>query len=239
MNKLDKQKVVIIGGTSGIGLATAVMAKEAGASVFAAGRSEEKISQAQAEHPGISFSRVDTHDVAGLQSLFSSVGSIDHIVAAATGANRTIAPFLEQTDEQFREAFNKFWGYTQVARHGIPCLKDTGSLTLVSGFPARKCNPGMSAVSCTGNAVEGFVRAIALEAAPKRINGVAPGTIATAMFGYQGKGELPPQLQAMGKNILMGRVGLADEVAQAIMLVMSNPYMTGTVIDVDGGVLLP
>lgn len=229
---LENQNVVVIGGTSGIGLATAVAAKAAGANVWAASRSQDKVDACASEHPGISFSSVDIHDVAALQSLFSEVGEINHIVAAATGAERTMAPFMDQTDEQFREAFNKFWGYTNVARHGVPHLAERGSLTFVSGTPARKCNPGMSAVSCTGNAVEGFTRALALEIAPKRVNAVAPGLIATGMFPKD-------RLEQMGKAILLGRVGESEEVAQAILLLMTNPYMTGTTLDVDGGVLLP
>jgi NAD(P)-dependent dehydrogenase (short-subunit alcohol dehydrogenase family) len=232
MGKLKNQNVVVIGGTSGIGLATAVAAKTAGANVWAASRSEDKVSSCAAEHPDIQFSQLDIHDVPGLTALFDTIGEVDHIVSAATGAERTMAPFMEQTDEQFREAFNKFWGYTHVARQGIPHLKKGGSLTFVSGTPARKCNPGMSSVSCTGNAVEGLVRALALEIAPKRVNAVAPGLIATGMFPAAA-------IEQMGKNILLGRVGESEEVAQAILLLMSNPYMTGTTIDVDGGVLLP
>lgn len=238
MGKLDRQQVVIIGGTSGIGLATAVRAEQEGARVLAASRSADKVASCRAAHPDIHFSQVDTHDVQGLSELFESVDTINHLVACATGANRTMAPFMEQTDSQFREAFNKFWGYTNVARQGIPRLSENGSLTLVSGSPARKCNPGMSSVSTTGNAVEGFTRAIAIEIAPKRVNAVAPGVIATGMFGYRG-GDLPEPLQRMGRNIPLGRTGHADEVAQAIILCMTNPYMTGTTIDVDGGILLP
>lgn len=238
MNTLDQKKVVVIGGTSGIGLATAIGAKNAGAEVWAVSRSEDKIVQCRADHPGIHFDQLDTHDVDGLNKLFSGIGDIDHIVAAATGANRTMAPFMEQTDEQFREAFNKFWGYTHVARQGIPFLSETGSLTLVSGTPARKCNPGMSSVSCTGNAVEGFVRALAPEIAPKRVNVVAPGLIETGMFDHFGDNK-PAAMENMGKGILLGRVGKPEEVAAAILLLLQNPYMTGTTIDVDGGVLLP
>lgn len=235
MSALDSQNIVVIGGTSGIGLATAVAAHAAGANVWAASRSEERVEAARAQHDGISFSQLDIHDTDGLAALFAAVGAVDHIVAVATGANRTMAPFMEQTAEQFREAFNKFWGYTNVARTGIPHLADTGSLTFVSGTPARKCNPGMSAVSCTGCAVEGLTRALALEVAPKRVNVVAPGLIATSMFAN----AKPEALEQMGRNIPLGRVGHADEVAQAIMLLMTNPYMTGSTIDVDGGVLLP
>lgn len=238
MGSLDNLNVVVIGGTSGIGLATAVGAKAEGANVWAASRSEDKVNTGRESHPDITFSQLDTHDVEGLQALFADVGSVHHIVAAATGANRTMAPFMEQTDEQFREAFNKFWGYTNVARQGVPHLVENGSLTFVSGTPARKCNPGMSSVSCTGCAVEGLTRALALEIAPKRVNAVAPGLIDTGMFDRFGDNK-PTALENMGKGILLGRVGQAEEVAKAILMLMANPYMTGTTIDVDGGVMLP
>ena len=237
MSKLENRKVVVIGGTSGIGLATALGATAEGASVWAVSRSADKVTACAEQYPGITFSSLDTHDVDGLKSLFAGIGDIDHLVAAATGANRTMAPFMDQTDEQFREAFNKFWGYTHVARQGIPHLTDTGSLTFVSGTPARKCNPGMSSVSCTGCAVEGLTRALAMEVAPKRVNVVAPGLIETGMFSHLQ--DKPEALDAMGKNVPLGRMGQPEEVAAAILLTMTNPYMTGSTIDVDGGVLLP
>lgn len=238
MNKLEGQNVVVIGGTSGIGLAAARQAQAAGATVYAASRSEDRVTQCQADYPDITFSSLDIHDTDALEALLDKVGDIDHIVSAATGAERTMAPFLDQTAEQFSEAFNKFWGYTNVARIGIPRLADNGSLTLVSGTPARKCNPGMSSVSCTGAAVEALVRALATEIAPKRINAVAPGLIDTGMFDRLGDNKAAA-LENMGKNIPLGRVGQADEVAAAILLAMQNTYMTGTVMDVDGGTLLP
>ena len=238
MSSINKENIIIVGGTSGIGLATAVSASAKGANVWAVSRSKDRVKTCSELHPNIHFSSLDTHDVPGLKSLFGSIGNIDHIVAAATGAERTMAPFIDQTDEQFREAFNKFWGYTHVAREGLPYLKEEGSLTFVSGTPARKCNPGMSSVSCTGSAVEGLTRALALEAAPKRINAVAPGLISTGMFDSLGDSK-NAALENMSKNIPLGRVGKAEEVAKAIIMIMQNTYMTGTTIDVDGGILLP
>jgi NAD(P)-dependent dehydrogenase (short-subunit alcohol dehydrogenase family) len=188
--------------------------------------------------PEVKFSQLDTHDAAGLAALFESIGKIDHLVAAATGADRTIAPFMDQTDEQFREAFNKFWGYCNVVRQGAPYLAADGSITLVSGIPARKCNVGMSSISCVGNAVEGLTRALALELAPRRVNVVAPGIIDTGMFDRFGDNKAAA-LEQMGKNVPLGRVGHADEVAGAIVQTMTNTYMTGATLDVDGGSLLP
>lgn len=238
MGKLENRNVVVIGGTSGIGLATALGARAEGANVWAASRSEDRVNSCRDNYPDIQFSQLDIHDVAGLNALFDTVGDVHDIVACATGANRTMAPFLEQTDDQFREAFNKFWGYTNVARQGLPRLPDDGSLTFVSGTPARKCNPGMSAVSCTGCAVEGLTRALALENAPKRVNVVAPGLIETGMFDNLGDSK-PAALENMGKSVPLGRVGAPEEVAAALLLCMTNTYMTGTTVDVDGGVLLP
>ena len=235
---MDGMNVVVIGGTSGIGLATAIASAQRGATVFAAGRSLDKIEACQASYPDIQFRQVDTHDPEGLSALFSEAGPIHHLVGAATGATRTNGPFMSQTDEQFRAAFDKFWGYTHVVRQGVPHLVEDASITLVSGTPARKCNPGMISVSCTGCAVEGFVRALTPELAPIRINGVAPGIIDTPMFDHFGE-KKAATLDAIGANFPLGRVGQPEEVAEAILLCMSNTYMTGVVIDVDGGALLP
>lgn len=92
-------------------------------------------------------------------------------------------------------------------------------------------------MSCTGCAVEGLVRALAKELAPQRVNGVAPGIIDTPMFDHFGD-KKADTMAAIGKNMPLGRVGLPDEVASAIILAMDNAYMTGVILDVDGGALL-
>ena len=238
MLDLTDRNVVITGGTSGIGLATAVAARAAGAGVWAIGRSEERVARCQDAYPDIHFSSLDTHDDAGLTALFESVGRVDHVVGSATGADRTLKPFLEQTEEQFREAFNKFWGYCKVVRAGAPFLSQDGSITLVSGTPARKCNVGMSSLSCTGGAVEALTRALALELTPIRVNVIAPGLIESGMQDHLGD-KKQEVLATMGKGVPLGRVGQAEEVASAILLTLTNTYMTGVTIDVDGGLLLP
>ena len=235
---LKSKTVVIIGGTSGIGLETAVEANERGAIVHAASRSTDKVEAKASEHPDINFFQQDIHDSLGLEKSFKALGEIDHVVAVATGANRKNAPFMEQSPEEFKEAFNKFWGYTNVARLSIPLIREGGSLTFVSGFPARKCNVGMSSISATGCAVEGLSRALALEVAPIRVNVVAPGIIDTEAFDRLGEGK-STALENMGKNIPIGRVGKPEEVGLAILHAMENPYMTGATIDIDGGILLP
>lgn len=239
MQNLEGQKVVVIGGTSGIGLATAMQAQELGAEVWAVGRSAKNIEKAKSiAGDSIHFSQLDVHNVEDFEKLFAQTGKFDHLVSAATGANRTMKPFMEQTAEQFSEAFNKFWGYTNVVRQGVPHMTGQGSITLVSGTPARKCNPGMSSVSCVGNAVEGLGRALALELAPIRVNVVAPGLISTGMFDWMGE-KKDEMLEGMTKQLPLARAGQPAEVANAILFFMTTAYATGTCVDVDGGQLLP
>jgi len=238
MNNLSGRNVIVIGGTSGIGLATACQAQESGANVRAVGRSKERVDALSKNYPDIEFSCLDTHDTPALNKFLESGTPVHHVVSAATGGNRTIAPFMDQSEDQFREAFGKFWGYCNVVRQCVPHLATDGSITLVSGTPARKCNPGMSSISSVGAAVEALTRALALELAPLRVNVVAPGLIDTAMFDHFGENKTAI-FDQMSQNIPLKRVGKAEEVASAIIHTLCNRYMTGTTIDVDGGTLLP
>jgi len=236
---LEGKHVVVIGGTSGIGLATAMAAAAQGAQVWAGGRSQENLDKAKARATGgnIQFVQVDTHDDKGLTALFRDVGTIDCLISAATGGSRTLAPLVEQSEEQFQAAFGKLWGYAKVARLGAEYVADDGSITFVSGAPARKYRPNMGALSCVGGAVENMVRCLALELAPKRVNVVSPGIIDTALFDWMGD-EKQERVAQMTKGQLISRIGQPEEVAAAIIYVMQNGYATGTTVDVDGGQLL-
>lgn len=238
MNNLSGKNVVIIGGTAGIGLAAAIAAAEQGANVWAAGRTEAHIATAKAAANGrFEVRQADTHDAAGLEALFKEVGTIDHLVSAAIGGERTLKPFLEQTDEQFRAAYDKLWGYCKAVRTGAPFLAKDGAITLVSGSPARKIKPSQSPLSCVGASVENLVRCLAVEMAPIRVNVVSPGTIDTAMFDFMGA-DKAANLQAMTATHLIKRAGTPEEVASGILFVMQNGFVTGTTVDVDGGRIL-
>ncbi|MEQ8408560.1 MAG: SDR family oxidoreductase [Gammaproteobacteria bacterium] len=235
---LAGKNVVIIGGTAGIGLATAIAAAEQGAKVWAAGRSEANLEKARAVANGkFEVRQADTHDAEALQKIFEEVGTIDHLVSAAVGGERTLKPFLEQTDEQFKAAYDKLWGYCKVVRTGAPYLAADGAVTLVSGSPARKIKPAQSPLSCVGASVENLVRCLAVEMAPIRVNVVSPGTVDTAMFDFMGD-EKEANLNAMTTTHLIKRPGTSDEVAQGLLFVMNNNFVTGTTVDVDGGRIL-
>jgi NAD(P)-dependent dehydrogenase (short-subunit alcohol dehydrogenase family) len=237
-NNLTGKNVVIIGGTAGIGLAAAQAAAAAGAKVWAAGRSEEHIESAkQVANGSFEVRQADTHDAASLEAIFKEVGTVDHLVSAAVGGERTLKPFLEQTEDQFKAAYDKLWGYAKVVRVGAAYLAEDGAITLVSGSPARKIRPAQSPLSCVGASVENLVRCLAVEMAPVRVNVVSPGTVDTAMFDWMGD-EKQSKLAAMTATHLIKRAGTSEEVAQGILFVMQNGFVTGTTIDVDGGRIL-
>jgi NAD(P)-dependent dehydrogenase (short-subunit alcohol dehydrogenase family) len=138
----------------------------------------------------------------------------------------------------YQGSFRKLWGYTNSVRLGTQHLAQDGCIVLVSGFPARKSPPGYAAISSVGGAVEAFCRAVAVEIAPRRINVVSPGVVDTPMFPVQGKAREEFLAQAT-ENKLIKRAGTGDEIAEGIMFVIRNDFVTGTTVDVDGGALLP
>ena len=233
------KRAIVLGGTSGIGLAAASQLKEAGASVIAMGRSADNAATArQALGDGVEVRQLDVLDRDAMAATFKELAPFDILVNAATGGARARGPFLEMDLDGYQGSFAKLWGYANSVRLGTEHLAEDGCIVLVSGFPARKALPGYAAISSVGGAVEAFCRAIAPELAPRRINLVSPGTIDTPMFAARGKERQQLLQQSTAGNVIK-RAGTADEVAQGILFVIRNDFVTGTTVDVDGGALLP
>lgn len=228
------KKAVIFGGTSGIGLAAARQLAALGANVIAVSRNPDKAGDVP---DGISLKGCDVLDREAVSALLAECAPIDILISAATGGTRAIGPFLSMDMDGYQASFDKLWGYANVVRFGAEHVVDDGSIVLVSGAPARNCRPGQISLSSVGGAVEAMVRAVAREIAPKRINVVSPGTIDTPMVSMQG-GERTEFYKNATANNLIPRAGTADEVAQAIVFMAQNDFVTGTTIDVDGGWLL-
>ena len=228
------KKAVIFGGTSGIGLATAQRLVALGADVIAISRNPEKAGDVPA---GITLKKCDVLDRDALQAVLLECAPYDILVSAATGGARAVGPFLEMDMDGYKASFDKLWGYANVVRFGAGHLPDDGCIVLVSGAPARKTKPGQVAIGSVGGAVEALVRATAREIAPKRINILSPGTIDTPMVAAQGEARATFYTKATASNIIP-RAGTADEVAQGIIFLIQNDFVTGTTVDVDGGWLL-
>jgi NAD(P)-dependent dehydrogenase (short-subunit alcohol dehydrogenase family) len=235
---LEGKKAIVLGGTSGIGLAAVELLLAGGARVLAASRSEARTSSAKRSAATAEFRTVDVLDRGALSVLFAASAPFDILINAATGGARATGPFLQMDLDGFQGSFRKLWGYVNSVRLGAEHMSERGAIVLVSGSPARKCGPGMSAISTVGNAVEGFARAVAPELAPRRINVVSPGVIDTPMFPIAGDAREKLFAQATARN-LIPRAGTAREVAEAIVFLIRNDFVTGTTVDVDGGALLP
>ncbi len=228
------KKAIVFGGTSGIGLAAAKQLAALGAEVIAVSRNPDKAGDLPA---GISLKQCDVLDRDAMAQLFSDCAPFDILISAATGGSRAVGPFLTMDMDGYKGSFDKLWGYANVVRYGTEHMSEDGTIVLVSGAPARKTKPGQVAIGSVGGAVEAMVRAVAPEIAPRRLNVVSPGQIDTPMVALQGA-ERETLYAKMTAGHLIPRAGTADEVAQAIIFMVQNDFVTGTTIDVDGGWLL-
>ena len=229
MGQFTNKKAIVLGGTSGIGLSTTQMLCDAGAEVIAGSRREREID-------GIECVQVDVLDREALSALFEKHHGFDYLVNAATGGSRAIGPFLEMDLDGFQNSFAKLWGYTNSVRLGVPHMSQSGAVVLISGYPARKWRAGTIAIGSGGGSVEAFIRLGANEIKPVRLNGVSPGLIDTPMSPLEGA-ERANYYQKGTSGHIIPHAGTADEVAAAAIFLLENEFVTGTIIDVDGGAI--
>lgn len=231
---VNGKTAIVFGGTSGIGLATSKQLAAKGAKVVAVSRNPDRAGDVPA---GVTLAQCDVLDRDAVDALLKQHAPFEILVSAATGGSRALGPFLDMDMDGYKGSFDKLWGYANIVRFGAQYMTKDGTIVLVSGSPARKCKPGQVALSSVGGAVEALARAIAPEIAPRRINVVSPGSIDTPMVSLEGEARTELYAKATADN-LIPRAGKADEVAQGLMFVIENDFVTGTTVDVDGGWLL-
>jgi NAD(P)-dependent dehydrogenase (short-subunit alcohol dehydrogenase family) len=230
MPDFTDKKAIVLGGTSGIGLAASEMLRDAGAEVIAGGRRECHID-------GVECVEIDVLDREALRTLFEQHDGFDYLVNAATGGPRAIGPLLEMDLDGFQNSFAKLWGYVNSVRLGVPHMSSSGAVVLVSGYPARRWRAGTIAIGSVGGSVEAFTRLSANEIAPVRINGVSPGLIDTPMSPLEGEQRSKYYSEGTADH-LIPRAGTSAEVASAIIFLLENEFVTGTIVDVDGGAIV-
>ena len=231
---LAGKKVVVVGGSSGIGLATAAMAKAEGAEVTIASRNAEKVKTA-AVKLGATGIPADVTDDRSVADLFRSVGPADHVVVSA--AQLRTGPFKTVAMEDVRATFEgKFWGAWRCARAAE--IRPGGSLTLVSGFLSIRPRPNSAIVSVANGALESLTRALALELAPIRVNCVSPGIIDTPIRAAMPEAARKEMLEKTAATLPVRRVGEAEDVGRQILAFMENGFMTGSIVYLDGGGLV-
>jgi NAD(P)-dependent dehydrogenase (short-subunit alcohol dehydrogenase family) len=231
---LAGKKVVVVGGSSGIGLATAELAKAQGAEVIIASRSADKV-KAAADKVGAKGIVCDVTNDDSVVNLFKSCGPADHVVVSA--AQLKSGPFKTVSMEDARSTLEgKLWGAWRVARAAE--IKAGGSLTLVSGFLSIRPRPNSAIVSAANGALESLARALALELAPVRVNCVSPGIIDTPIRAAMPEAARKDMLAKIAGGLPVGRVGLAEDIAVQILAFMGNGFASGAVVYIDGGALI-
>ena len=236
--KLQGETVVVIGGGSGIGLTVARLAIGEGARVVVGGRSADRLDAAVAQLGADARAfRVDTSDDGSIKAFFAQAGQFDHLLV--TAATDTVVPIDDPVDDAARSPFeSKFWGQYRAVRAALPSLSPTGSITLMAGAAGARPLKGGSAYAACNSAIEGLGRALAIELAPVRVNTVSPGTIDGSL--WQGRpAEVRETVFAGWRDMaLLKRTGTEAEVAEVILMLMTNRFMTGSTIYPDGGYAL-
>jgi NAD(P)-dependent dehydrogenase (short-subunit alcohol dehydrogenase family) len=231
---LAGKKVVVVGGSSGIGLATAEMAKAQGAEVIIASRSAGRV-KAAADKIGAKGMPADVTDDSSIAELFRAAGPVDHVVVSA--AQLRTGPFKTVAMEDVRATLEgKLWGAWRCARAAD--IKPGGSLSLVSGFLSIRPRPNSAIVSVANGALESLTRALALELAPVRVNCVSPGIVDTPIRAAMPEAARKEMLDKVAAGLPVKRVGVADDIARQIVAFMENGFMTGSIVYLDGGGLV-
>ncbi|RRH94955.1 SDR family oxidoreductase [Mesorhizobium tamadayense] len=236
---MDNRKILIVGGSSGMGLALARRCLDEGAVVIIAGRGEAKLAKARDElgrPAALETAAVDIAREDEVAALFQRIGRLDHIVSTAAdieGAYRLL-PEIELSAAQ-RLVESKVYGPLLLAKHGAPRLPATGSLIFVSGIAAYRPAARGAVVAAVNAALEGLVRALAVELAPIRVNAVSPGWVDTPIWQSVAGEKKDDTLAAMAKRLPAGRVGRPEDIADALRFVMGNGFTTGTTLHVEGG----
>jgi NAD(P)-dependent dehydrogenase (short-subunit alcohol dehydrogenase family) len=231
--ELQGRRVLVIGRGSGIARAVAIAARGAGANVVVAGRSPATLAQAY-DDPAITVETVDITDEASIASLVQRIGTVDHVVSTASARAR--GPLSSLEAGVVLASFNtKVVGPMMLAKHFAPVMPTDGSFVLFSGSSSAKPAAGMLAVGATNGAVNILVRSLAVELAPIRVNAISPGTVDTG--AYDGLGEMAKaELFAHRAETNPGRrIGEADDIARAVLFAVTNTFVTGTTVAVDGG----
>jgi NAD(P)-dependent dehydrogenase (short-subunit alcohol dehydrogenase family) len=231
---LAGKKVVVVGGSSGIGLSTAELSTREGADVIIASRNADRLNAAA----GTLGARAIVADVTSdesVESLFRACGPVDHVVV--TAAQLRSGPFKTVAMEDVRATMEgKFWGAWRVARSAE--IRPGGSLTLVSGYLSIRPRPNAAIVGAANGAIESLARSLALELAPVRVNAVSPGIIDTPIRAAMPEAARRDMLAKTAASLPVGRVGVGEDVARQILAFMTIGFATGSIVYIDGGALI-
>jgi NAD(P)-dependent dehydrogenase (short-subunit alcohol dehydrogenase family) len=230
---LRDKTVVVVGRGSGIARAVTLLARSEGARVVVAGRDKATLASAY-DDPGITAEAVDITDDESIAALADRVGSVDHVVSTASARAR--GKLVDLLRENLRLSFDtKVIGPTMLAKYFAPQINPDGSFVLFSGVHAFKLNVGYLGVGITNGAVDFLTRWLAVELAPIRVNAISPGVIDTGAWDAMGEDGKRDYFKHIAAKNPAGRIGTPDDIAAAVLFAMTNTFMTGMTLRVDGG----
>lgn len=233
------ERIVVVGGTSGIGLAVAERQLEDGREVVVTGRDPGRLAAALKRlGEGASGAAVDARDEKATRAFFVGLGRVDHTVVAVTGATAA-GPFRSISAGALREAAEgKLVAQTIAGQAALEVLRPGGSLTFVTAGSAGAAIPGTAGLAAVNAAVEAMVPVLAVELAPTRVNAVSPGIIDTPWWDWLDEGARQQTFDSYAASAPAGRVGRPEDIADAIAYLVGAGFTTGVVLSVDGGARL-
>lgn len=236
---MSSQHAVIIGGSSGIGLATAAHLLEKGYRVTITGRDATKLQATAGSLNGdVATVVMDAADLTSLGKSFETIGPLDHLVLALGGGNGG-GPFATVDLADLRKGFEqKTLAHFACAQACLPYLSKEGSITFVSAVSAQAAMPGTAGLAAVNAAIAALAPVLAVELKPIRVNCVSPGVVDTPWWDFLGEDQRAPALAGFAARTPVGRVGRPEEIAEAIGFLVSNGFTSGHTLICDGGIRL-
>jgi NAD(P)-dependent dehydrogenase (short-subunit alcohol dehydrogenase family) len=234
--ELADKRIVVLGGSSGIGLAVAQQAVARGAHTIIASSNADRVQQALATLDGKAEGHtLDLSNEREIQNFFQKIGDFDHLVF--TCGDTLQLNELATTDlTKARQAFElRYWGALAAVKYASPHIRKDGSIVLTTGVAGRRPHKGWTVAASVCGTIEALTRALAVELAPIRVNAVCPGVVRTNLWQGMDAEARERLFESVGKSLLVGRVGEACEIARAYLFLMQEGYGTGQIVVLDGG----
>lgn len=232
---LNGKRVVVLGGTSGIGLATAKAFLDQSAQVIIASRSVSKLNEAKQVFGGsVEAIEIDFRSEEKVAEFFSKVGKFDHLVV--TAGEGAMGHFSELPVASAKEAFDsKFWGQYITVRSALPYLSNESSITLTSGVYGVRPPQGATTLAAINSAIEGLVRGLSVDLAPIRVNVVSPGIVDTPIYAGMSDDQRQALFNGIAQQLPVGRIAKPEDIAETYVYLAKNGFTTGTAVLIDGG----